>query len=33
MRISDDSGETFGSILKLATKGTIGQEEKTEEGE
>ena len=25
MRVSNDNGETFGSILKLATNGTIGE--------
>jgi hypothetical protein len=27
MRVSDDNGETFGPILRLATNGTIGEEE------
>ena len=25
MRVSDDNGETFGPILRLATNGTIGE--------
>jgi hypothetical protein len=35
-RISTDSGQTFGSMLMLATNGTIGEtaeEEEQEEGE
>lgn len=33
MRVSDDNGETFGPILRLATNGTIGEEEPGEEEE
>ena len=35
MRVSTDSGETFGLVLRLATNGTIGEaaEEGTGEGE
>ena len=32
-RISTDSGETFGPVLRLATNGTIGEAEGAEEGE
>lgn len=32
MRISDDNGETFGPVFRLATNGTIGDRE-AEEGE
>jgi hypothetical protein len=31
MRISNDNGETFGPILRLATNGTIGEETAEEE--
>lgn len=31
MRVSDDNGETFGPILRLATNGTIGEETEEEE--
>jgi hypothetical protein len=27
MRVSNDNGETFGPVLKLATNGTIGESE------
>jgi hypothetical protein len=33
MRVSTDNGGTFGPMLGLATNGTIGQAEGTEEGE
>jgi hypothetical protein len=33
MRVSTDNGGTFGPMLALATNGTIGQAEGTEEGE
>ena len=33
MRVSDDNGETFGPILRLATNGTIREEEPGEEEE
>jgi hypothetical protein len=33
MRVSTDSGATFGPILSLATNGTIGEAEETEEQE
>ena len=32
-KISTDNGQTFGPVLKLATNGTIGEAEETEEGE
>jgi hypothetical protein len=32
-RISTDSGQTFGPVLRLATNGTIGEAEGTEEGD
>jgi hypothetical protein len=32
-RISTDNGQTFGPMLRLATNGTIGEAEGTEEGE
>jgi hypothetical protein len=32
-KISTDNGQTFGPVLKLATNGTIGEAEGTEEGE
>lgn len=31
MRVSNDNGETFGPILRLATNGTIGEETAEEE--
>jgi hypothetical protein len=31
MRVSNDNGETFGPILKLATNGTIGEAVEGEE--
>jgi hypothetical protein len=31
MRVSNDNGETFGPQLELATNGTIGEAEPTEE--
>jgi hypothetical protein len=33
MRVSEDNGATFGPLLTLATNGTIGEAEETEEGE
>ena len=33
MRVSNDNGATFGPVLTLATNGTIGESEGTEEGE
>jgi hypothetical protein len=33
MRVSNDNGATFGPMLMLATNGTIGEAEETEEGE
>jgi hypothetical protein len=33
MRVSNDSGETFGPVLNLAANGTIGVEEEAEEEE
>ena len=33
MRVSADNGATFGPMLRLATNGTIGEAEGTEEGE
>ena len=33
MRVSTDNGATFGPVLILATNGTIGETEGTEEGE
>ena len=32
MRVSADNGATFGPMLTLATNGTIGEAEETEEG-
>lgn len=32
MRVSNDNGATFGSLLQLATNGTIGQAAEEEEG-
>jgi hypothetical protein len=32
-KISTDNGQTFGPVLKLATNGTIGEAEETEEAE
>ena len=33
MRVSTDNGATFGPMLALATIGTVGEAEGTEEGE
>jgi hypothetical protein len=33
LRVSNDNGATFGALLTLATNGTIGEAEGTEEGE
>jgi hypothetical protein len=33
MKVSSDNGATFGPLLTLATNGTIGEAEGTEEGE
>ena len=33
LKVSNDNGATFGPALTLATNGTIGEAEGTEEGE